>query len=785
MQEDRSPPNSLDATAGFEDNRLIEAVKEFMGLLDSASAPPLDDFLRRYPDIAEELKSSLEGLALVHKAAGQLQPTNVANSPEHEFTAKPIGDFQIVREIGRGGMGVVYEAIQLSLGRRVALKVLPFASGLDAVRLQRFRNEAHAAAQLHHTNIVPVHAVGSDRGVQYYAMQLIDGHTLAELIDNVRHTNSRPPSQSKPVSVSEAKSNQAINSSASNRLGKTVPNVNTTLLSSPANRSRYYESVVKMVHQATLALEHAHQYGVVHRDIKPANLLLDSAGKVWVTDFGLAQIQQAELQLTRSGDHVGTLRYMSPEQASGDRSVLDHRTDIYSLGVTLYELLTLEPAIRGQDYRDMLNQVAEREPLAPRQIEPSIPIDLDTIVRKAIAKEPNQRYPSAQAFGDDLQRWLDNKPIAAKPPTVWERMAKWRKRNKTLVNVAAFLLVLASAGLLLTTLLVLQEQQATRGALARERQQREAAEMNFQQARTAVDTFSDLSETELAFRPEFQSLRRRILETSLEFYRKFVQQRADEGQESTDLLADSARVSRIVDELKLLDSLSSLLLLADPNVQRDLGIDPEKGEKLTQVVQTFQNERDNLGAEGDLTYVGASAEIALLMREFVDAMAQQLDDKHHKRLKQIVRQQNMPFTFLSLEVSEALALSHDQRQQISRIIQEERIDRRGPPPNDKMGPPPGGFGPGPWRPGPPPPDANGERGNPPRTFGDFLLRPFGPREPRKGPERDSRFQAAMVKTNARITEILTPAQRLIWQDLIGEPFVFRLHHNPQGPPMQR
>ncbi len=784
MNSDDRLSAMLDVTAGFEDSRLIAAVKDFMTLLDSGEAPSLDEFLSKHAAIATELRPALEGLALVHVMPDRRQETGDMNTVDREFTGKPIGDFQIVREIGRGGMGVVYEAIQLSLGRRVALKILPFASGLDAVRLQRFRNEAHAAAQLHHTNIVPVHAVGSARGVQYYAMQLIEGNTLAELIDNMRQANSKsitpvllPPSGAQARSTS-ATSNSIPPSGTADR----APRLSgSTVLSNASNRSRYYESVARMVHQATLALDHAHQYGVIHRDIKPANLLLDQAGKVWVTDFGLAQIQQTDLQLTRSGDHVGTVRYMSPEQAIGDRAILDHRSDIYSLGVTLYELLTLEPAIRGQDYRAMLNQVAEHEPLAPKYVEPSIPIELDTIVRKAIAKDPAQRYATAQAFGDDLQRWLDNKPIAAKPPTVWERMAKWRKRNKAVVNVAAVLLVLSTIGLLLTTLLVLREQHETDVALASERQQREVAEANFQQAREAVDTFSELSETELALRPEFQNLRRQILETSLEFYREFIEQRTGNTQESQDLLSASARVERIVDELKLLDSLTPLLLLADDAVQKDLRIDSTKGDELKSMVDEFQSARQNLNGENGFALVGLSAEIASNMRDFVSVMSQQINVAQMQRLKQIVRQQNLPNTFLTMEVSEALQLSQTQRQQISTIIQQDRFDRRGPPPDGKMRPPPldRGFGPGP-RPGPgggpgprmggPPSDGKG----PPRWFSGFFSGPPGGEFPK---QRD-----AHMKTVEKIVEILTPEQRTKWHELIGTPFEFRGRPRPQDFP---
>ena len=248
------------------DSVVVDAVKNYMKLLDAGTAQPLDEFLRRYADISSELRPALEGLALVHRPAEPKRGRAIATSQDAEFTSKPIGDFQIVGELGRGGMGVVYEAIQLSLGRRVALKVLPFASGLNAVRLQRFRNEAHAAAALHHTNIVPVYAVGSDRGVHYYAMQLIDGHTIAEMIDNIRATKSKSPSEKFIIPE------QITTSTPERNTSKVLGATQTRISETRSDRLRYYQSVTRMIHQAALALEHAHQYGVIHRDIKPAKI---------------------------------------------------------------------------------------------------------------------------------------------------------------------------------------------------------------------------------------------------------------------------------------------------------------------------------------------------------------------------------------------------------------------------------------------------------------------------------------------------------------------------------
>ncbi|TWU57732.1 serine/threonine protein kinase [Rubripirellula reticaptiva] len=755
-----------------EDDKVVIAVKRYMRMLDHGNAPSLDEYLSKHADIAGELRPSLEGLAMIH-AMGPPKPAAMV-VPDAEFTAKPIGDFQIVGELGRGGMGVVYEAIQLSLGRRVALKVLPFASGLDEVRLQRFRNEAHAAAALHHTNIVPVYAVGSDRGVHYYAMQLIDGKTLADLIGNVRDSNSpnHNPSEKTSVKTNVADASETV----------TGRQIESTALNTNADRRRYFHSMVRMAVQAAHALDHAHGYGVIHRDIKPANLLLDSVGKLWVTDFGLAQVQDTTSSLTRTGDPMGTLRYMSPEQASGNRAVLDHRTDIYSLGVTLYEMLTLQPAIRGDGYREMLNEIADQEPLSPRSIEASLPLELDTIVRKAIAKLPAERYATAGDFADDLQSWLDDKPIKAKPPTTLERVAKWRRRNNGVVAVASGLLLISTLSLSATTLIIWREQQATRGALDRETEQRRLAEQSFLQARSAVDTFSSLSESELAYRPDLQDLRRSFLETSLEFYRDFMDVRSDDQALASELEATSDRVSKMVNELTILDNVSLLMHLGDRAVQTELAMDPAKAEVIENAIDEFYSQRQSMVNQ----YLGGLStgndEMTDLLTEFDVSVSGYLSKDQLTRLRQIARQRRLPFTFKTSEVVAALELSRQQRIDINRIINQTRpnrgngplgIDdpsrgrdggRRGPPDHDPSrrfgmgqgGPPLGGFGGGDG----PPPDEFGDGDGPPRRFD---------REERR-PPYDMWRSAVTLNTVNHIMDILTPEQKQKWDELIGKPF---------------
>jgi serine/threonine protein kinase len=450
-------PGGATTTGLTDDPRLARALEDFLAECREGQAPDRSAFLARHPEIADALGECLDGLAFVQSAAPYVPPEAVrgerpAGAPEPLGPRAMLGDFRIIRQVGRGGMGVVFEAEQLSLGRRVALKVLPFASALDPRQRQRFQVEAQAAACLHHTHIVPVYSVGCDRGTHYYAMQFIEGRTLGDLIAELRAAADEAASGKRPgrepAPDAEDGPTPSPSPSPGRGSGTAWPRPGAASISpggTTSTRSRtFLRGAARLGVEAAEALEHAHGLGILHRDIKPSNLMVDNRGSLWVTDFGLARVAD-DSSLTRSGDLLGTLRYMSPEQAQARHGIVDERSDLYALGATLYELLTLRPAFDAKERHELLRKIVEEEPVPPRRINPAVPRDLETIVLKALAKEPQARYTTASELADDLNRFLDDQPVHARRPSPWQRAVKFARRHRAVLATALTVLFLAMA----------------------------------------------------------------------------------------------------------------------------------------------------------------------------------------------------------------------------------------------------------------------------------------------------------------------------------------------------
>jgi WD40 repeat protein/serine/threonine protein kinase len=443
--------------------------------------PSVTEYAEKHPDLAERLHQVLPIVAMMEEA-GSADATLSATSrgPSADMPQR-LGGYRILREIGRGGMGIVYEAEQIALGRHVALKVLPLSSA-RAGGLDRFRREARAAARLHHTNIVPVFEVGEEGDLGYYAMQFIQGQPLDQVLEELRrlqikgdagstdpvspHSQStiarslleqgvpgRPPGGlMAPPAAAAGQPDELVAQretatlAADNTVRSTAAVASLPGRTDPSSVSlgprRYHRSVAHVGIQVAEALDYAHREGVIHRDIKPANLLLDADGRVWVTDFGLAKTEGTAL--TGSGDLIGTLRYMAPERFRGWS---DPRSDSYSLGLTLYEMLLLRPAFDEEDRFLLLQQILGSAPPRLRKIDPRIPRDLETIIVKSIDKEPGRRYQTAGELAADLQRFLEDRPIQARQIGSLERVRRWCRRNPTIAGLLAAVALVTVVGI--------------------------------------------------------------------------------------------------------------------------------------------------------------------------------------------------------------------------------------------------------------------------------------------------------------------------------------------------
>jgi serine/threonine-protein kinase len=529
---------------GSERNPVEALAEEFLDRQRRGERPTMEEYCLRHPEIAADIRDLFPVLLRMEDLGADSSAASAGGpGPAGPTQPRRLGDFRILREVGRGGMGVVYEAEQESLGRRVALKVLPEAALADRRHVLRFQREARAAARLHHTNIVPVFGVGQEAGSHYYVMQFIPGMGLDAVLQELRRLRRGTAAGPEPgrhsagaAAVAEAiltgRFSLTDGGGADHGLAPTAtvtfddpraappdPGLSSvslpgapaeSLTGSDPDRTSF-RSVASIGRQVAEALEYANRQGVLHRDVKPSNLLLDPRGNVWVADFGLAKAGEAD-DLTHTGDIIGTVRYMAPERFTGR---CDARSDVYSLGLTLYEVLALRPAYEASDRHTLIRQVMSEPPEPLRKLVPHLPRDLETIVQKAIDRDPARRYPSAAALAEDLQRFLDDKPIRARRVTAAEQAWRWARRNPAVAALASGLLLALVGGLAGVTW---QWRRAAAHLQLAEAANRKA-EARFGLAMAAVQAFTTgASEDVLLREKQLTALRNKLLEGSLTFY---------------------------------------------------------------------------------------------------------------------------------------------------------------------------------------------------------------------------------------------------------------------------
>jgi serine/threonine protein kinase len=498
----------LDSLSTPSDEEKILA--DFMAALEKDGPAAIDAFAAGHPGLADEFRS----LAAFGRQLHQSREDAEATMPER------LGEFRIVRRIGRGGMGEIYEAVQDRLKRRVAVKVVRQGK-ISSDSRARFLREQTVLARLHQTHIVPIHTAGEHGPLQYFAMPYIEGATLSEIIQSAREMQAsdlkaktpplgviagklaadsrqraKPPVSTAPALFPLSPGGSALGHRdgaegvTDLRQASDTPPSDHTAPVSTTHRSPltthlsmdYFRSAAQVLADAAMALHHAHAVQILHRDLKPSNIMVDKWGQCWIIDFGLAGYvnQQRESNLNEetidfepepiTSAHIkGTPQYMAPEQFDGQSEV---RTDVWGLGVTLYELCTLRRAFDGRSHHEISRKIQLEEPMPLRQLVPNLPADLAAICRKAMHKDAGRRYPTSQDFADDLNRWLRHEPVRARPTNALRRAWLWSKRNK---GWAAAIWIAILAFLSLGLFGLLYERAQMNAAIAADRQhQRES-----------------------------------------------------------------------------------------------------------------------------------------------------------------------------------------------------------------------------------------------------------------------------------------------------------------------
>ncbi len=421
-----------------------ERVAEALRILEDEGRAAFDRFVDARPDLAPEVRRRVRELSRLGLLAG-------GAAAEPDEIGRRVGPYRLLERIGTGGMGVVYLAEHLELGRRVALKTLPHRAVASDRARERFLRESRAVAQLDHPCIVPIYEVGEEDGAPWFAMQFVPGRTLADVIAGLTRSGV-PTAELRSRHLSKLLRGDTLDAPDDDGAPPLPGPRPSPDLPPPARGKTYVEMVCRLVHDVAEALEHAHSNGVLHRDVKPSNVLVTEDGRARLFDFGLADVEN-EASLTLTKEFVGTPYYVSPEQISGEREEIDGRADIYSLGVTLFELLTLRLPFRGKTTQQVLRQIQTREPPYPRRLNPLVPRDLETICLTAMEKVLERRYRRAGDLAADLRRFLEFRPIEARPVGGFTRALRFARRHRA-ASVAAALGVLLVVGVPIALALV-------------------------------------------------------------------------------------------------------------------------------------------------------------------------------------------------------------------------------------------------------------------------------------------------------------------------------------------
>ena len=542
-----------------EQTLLAQLAEKFLLEQQQGNSPTIEQYANAHPEIADRIQDLFPTLVVVDQLAADSIPAPNHTRPIEDAPLQ-LGDYQLVREIGRGGMGVVYEAQQTKLHRTVALKLLPKTSAQDQQSIERFQLEAQAAAKLQHPNIVPVFEVGEQEGWQFLAMQMVHGIGLDRVLDVIREhsyleqsdklNQTRPSDDLKSQSIAKQvvfanwkTSSSGLQSSTTN--SPAIDQDVQQLSRAPDARARnFFNNVARLGFEISRAIEHAHRQGILHRDIKPSNLLLDHQGKVWVSDFGLAK--SVDHDITKTGDIVGTLCYMAPERFRG---WADCRSDVYGIGITLFELATLSPAFKSHDRVKLIRSIIDQQPPRPSQLAHKIPRDLETIILKAIEKEPGLRYQTADELAQDLLRFLEGRPINARRSGRIERIRLFCRRNPVIATLAALLALTLIVAIAITTNLWLSEREQRNLAETRQSEaikQSNIANENFRKSVRIVDQYLvKVSESKINRIVGLEKLREDLLILARNYYEEFVRNHADDPELREELANAHYRIASI------------------------------------------------------------------------------------------------------------------------------------------------------------------------------------------------------------------------------------------------